>query len=137
MLKQILPYYGFGFIIYAIFNFIFLTEFFKTAHQVGEAFLMAIIPVAIGVLIMEVIVHFPGFKWLDSVEPNYDFETTSDTGDWNNNYALSMLAAFKRYQQRGSQKVDLSNPNKTWFIKNGGDFQLLANYSSYIKYFSS
>lgn len=60
-------YYGFGFIIYAIFNFIFLTYFFKSAHKVGNAFLLGIIPATMAVLVMEGIVHFPIFSWLDSV----------------------------------------------------------------------
>lgn len=64
-----LAYYGFGFIIYAVFNFIFLTYFFKTAYKAGNAFLLAMIPATLGVLIMETIVHFPGYKWLDSIEP--------------------------------------------------------------------
>ena len=55
--------------IYAIFNLIFLTQFFKTGYKVGKAFILAIIPAAIGVIVMEVIVHFPKFQWLDSVEP--------------------------------------------------------------------
>ena len=63
-------YYGFGFLTYAIFNFIFLTYFFKSAHKVGNAFLLAIIPASLVVLVMEVIVHFPQFNWLDSVEPS-------------------------------------------------------------------
>ncbi|WP_312815116.1 ABC-2 transporter permease [Sedimentibacter sp.] len=62
-------YYGFGLIIYSIFNVILLTQFFKTAYKVDMAFLLAIIPSAIAVIIMEVIVHFPEFKWLDSVAP--------------------------------------------------------------------
>lgn len=61
-------YYGFGFITYAVFNYIFLTYFFKSAHKVGNAFLLAIIPATLVVLVMEVIVHFPRFAWLDSVE---------------------------------------------------------------------
>lgn len=64
-----IAYYGFGFIIYAVFNFIFLTYFFKTAYKAGNAFLLAMIPATLGVLIMEAIVHFPGYKWLDSIEP--------------------------------------------------------------------
>lgn len=60
-------YYGFGLIIYAVFNYIFLTQFFKTAYKVGKAFLLAIIPATIIVVIMEVLVHIPGFTWLDSV----------------------------------------------------------------------
>src|SRR5690625_4431045 len=34
-------YYGFGFIIYTIFNVIFLLVFFKTAYKAGKAFLLA------------------------------------------------------------------------------------------------
>ena len=59
-------YYGFGFIVYAIFNFVFLTQFFKTAYKVGKAFLLAIIPASLVVIVMEVIIHIPGFTWLDS-----------------------------------------------------------------------
>lgn len=65
-----LAYYGFGFMIYAVFNFIFLTSFFKTAYKAGNAFLLAVIPATLGVIIMEVIVYFPGYKWLDSIEPD-------------------------------------------------------------------
>jgi len=101
-----LAYYGFGFIIYAIFNFIFLTEFFKTAHKVGKAFLLAIIPAAIGVLIMEVIVHFPGFKWLDSVEPAMILKQLPILVIGIAIYILSMLSAYKISANR-FQKVDL------------------------------
>lgn len=62
-------YYGFGLMVYAIFNVILLAQFFKTAYKVDMAFLLAIIPAAIAVIIMEVIVHFPRFEWLDSVLP--------------------------------------------------------------------
>lgn len=61
-------YYGFGLIIYAIFNVIFLPQFFKTAYKAGKAFLIALIPATFAVVLMEVIVHFPKFTWLDSVE---------------------------------------------------------------------
>jgi len=64
-----LAYYGFGFMIYAVFNFIFLTEFFRTAYKPGIAFLWAMIPAVIGVLAMEVLIHVPSLAWLDSVAP--------------------------------------------------------------------
>ena len=60
-------YYGFGFIIYAVFNIIFLTQFFGTAYKAGKAFLLAIIPAALIMVVMEASVHFPAFGWLDSV----------------------------------------------------------------------
>lgn len=62
-------FYGFGLIIYAIFNFIFLTEFFRTGFKVGKAFLLAIVPASVVVLTMEVLAHIPAFAWLDSVQP--------------------------------------------------------------------
>lgn len=61
-------YYGFGLITYAVFNFIFLTYFFKSAHKVGTAFLFGIVPATFVVLVMEVIVHIPGFTWLDRLD---------------------------------------------------------------------
>ena len=65
-----IAFYGFGLITYAVFNYIFLTYFFKSAHKVGNALLLAIVPATLIVLIMEVIVHFPNFAWLDSIELN-------------------------------------------------------------------
>jgi len=62
-------YYGFGFLIYALFNFIFLTSFFKTGFKAGWAFLWAVIPATICIAAMEVAVHLPGLAWLDSVKP--------------------------------------------------------------------
>lgn len=62
-------YYGFGLIIYTLFNVLFITEFFKTAYKAGRAFLIAIVPAALATVVMEVIVHFPQFAWLDSVAP--------------------------------------------------------------------
>ena len=61
-----IAYYGFGFLIYAIFNFIFLTEFFKTAYKTGKAFIFAIIPAVICMIAMEIFPHLPGTDWLNS-----------------------------------------------------------------------
>ncbi|HPT82979.1 MAG TPA: ABC-2 transporter permease [Limnochordia bacterium] len=62
-----LAYYGFGFLVYAIFNLVFLTEFFKSGYKAGRAFILAIIPVVLLVLTMEVLAHVPALAWLDSV----------------------------------------------------------------------
>ena len=45
-------YYGFGLMVYTIFNVIFLTHFFKTGYRVGWSFLWAIIPATLGVLLI-------------------------------------------------------------------------------------
>lgn len=62
-------YYGFGLIILAVFNFIFLTQFYKTAYQVGRSFIIAIIPAMGLVVAMELASHLPPLQWLDSVSP--------------------------------------------------------------------
>jgi hypothetical protein len=62
-------YYGFGFLVYGVFDWIFLTRFFKNAYSVGTAFLWGILPAALLVAAMEVLVHLPGLSWLDSLAP--------------------------------------------------------------------
>lgn len=54
-----IAYYGFGLMIYAIFHFIFLTEFFKTAYKTGKAFIFGIIPAVICMIAVEVLPHLP------------------------------------------------------------------------------
>ncbi len=63
-----IAYYGFGLIIFTVFNMIFFTEFYKTAYKVGKAFLLGIIPVTVMLILMESLVHIEAFAWLDSVE---------------------------------------------------------------------
>jgi hypothetical protein len=62
-------FYGFGLLIYAIFNAIFLTQFFKTAFKSGKAFLLAIIPSTLVMVAMEALSHIPGIEWIDGVAP--------------------------------------------------------------------
>ncbi|WP_444659476.1 ABC-2 transporter permease [Caproiciproducens sp. R2] len=96
-------YYGFGLMIYAVFNVVLLTQFFKTAYKVDMAFLLAIIPAAIAVIIMEVLVHFPGFEWLDSVIPNMMLRQLPILVVGAAVYVIGMLIAYlisaKRFEQ--------------------------------------
>lgn len=101
-----IAYYGLGFMIYAIFNLIFLTQFFKTAYKVGKAFVLAIIPAAIGVIIMEVLVHIPRFQWLDSVEPNIMLKQVPILVTGILIYIISMLLTYRVSANRFEQ-VDL------------------------------
>ncbi|MBU5333464.1 ABC-2 transporter permease [Anaerocolumna aminovalerica] len=98
-----LAYYGFGLMIYAIFNVILLTQFFKTAYKVDKAFLLAIIPASIAVIIMEVLVHFPGFKWLDSVAPDMMLRQLPILAVGIIVYSIGMITAYqvsvKRFEQ--------------------------------------
>lgn len=61
-------FFGFGLIVYAIFNFLYLTVLFQTAYQIGKAFVIAIIPATAVIALMEYAVHLPSFTWLDSME---------------------------------------------------------------------
>lgn len=62
-------FYGFALIVYTIFNFIFFTEFYKTAYKVGKAFLLAMFPAVIAMVAIEILPHFEATKWLDSMDP--------------------------------------------------------------------
>ena len=61
-------YYGFGLMIFGVFNLVFFTVFFKTAYKAGVAFLTAMVPCVPGILAMEAAVHFPGLGWLDGLD---------------------------------------------------------------------
>lgn len=101
-----IAYYGFGLMIYAVFNVVLLTQFFKTAYKVGKAFLLAIIPATIGVLIMEVLAHIPRFEWIDSVTPEAMIQQLPILIIGVVIYVGSMLVAY-RVASRRFEKVDL------------------------------
>lgn len=61
-------YYGFGLMIFGVFNLVFYTQFFKTAYKAGAALLIALVPTVLMILAMEAAVHFPGLGWLDGLD---------------------------------------------------------------------
>ncbi|NLJ91025.1 MAG: ABC-2 transporter permease [Clostridiales bacterium] len=99
-------FYGFGLIIYSVFNLILLTQFFKTGYKVGKAFIVASIPILFLIIAMEVIVHFPNYKWLDSTSPDMMLRQVPVLILGIIIYILGMLAAYKISANR-FQKVDL------------------------------
>ena len=64
-----IAYYGFGFMIFSICNLVFLTQFYKTAYKAGKAFILAMIPVVLGILMIESLTYIPAMEWIDSIEP--------------------------------------------------------------------
>lgn len=58
-------YYGFGLALYGVFNLVFFARFYRTAYKAGTSFLTALIPMVLGIVLMEALVHFPGLAWLD------------------------------------------------------------------------
>ena len=83
-----------------------LTQFFKTAYKVDKAFLLAIIPAAVAVVIMEVLVHLPGFEWLDSVVPDIMLRQLPILAAGLAVYVIGMLIACRVSAKRFEQ-VDL------------------------------
>ena len=57
-----------GFLIYALFNAVFLPSFYKNGYKVGVAFVKATIPMALLMLVMEALPHIPGLTWLDDMD---------------------------------------------------------------------
>ncbi|MFR8664653.1 MAG: hypothetical protein DBY17_04860 [Oscillospiraceae bacterium] len=62
-------YYGFGLLIFAVFDFIFFSEFYKTAYKAGRAFLLGFIPAMLLIAAMEAAAHVPALAWIDSTAP--------------------------------------------------------------------
>lgn len=61
-------YYGFGFVIFTVFNTLFFTEFYKTAYKVGKSFIKGITPALLLVFIVEGITHFDTFAWINQTD---------------------------------------------------------------------
>lgn len=61
-------WYGFGLMVYGIFNLVFFAQFYKTAYKAGTSFLIALIPTTLGIIAIEASVHFPGMGWLDGMD---------------------------------------------------------------------
>ena len=57
-----------GFLLYALFNAVFLPAFYKNGYQVGVAFVKATIPAALLMLSLEALPHIPGLMWLDDMD---------------------------------------------------------------------
>ena len=70
-LDATIAWYGFGFIVYAVFDFIFLTTFYKSGYKVGKSFIFAAIPMAFLMVVIEATSYIPTFVWMDSYQPEH------------------------------------------------------------------
>lgn len=59
-------WYGFGLIIYAVFDLVFFPAYYKNGYKAGKAFLIAAIPMLLLMVAVEGAVHLPVLAWLDS-----------------------------------------------------------------------
>ena len=70
-LDATVAWYGFGLIVYAVFDLVFLSTFYRTGYKVGKAFILAAIPMVILMIAVEAVGHMPAFAWLDSIQPEH------------------------------------------------------------------
>ena len=70
-LDATVAWYGFGFILYAVFDLVFLTAFYKSGYKVGKSFIFAAIPMAFLMVAIEATAHIPALAWMDSYQPAY------------------------------------------------------------------
>lgn len=99
-------FFGFGFLIYSLFNLIFLTSFFKTAYKAGIAFLKALVPIVVFELIIEVSVHFPHLHWLGGTSYELQMKQWPILVVGVISYIIATVSSFKVSSRRFS-KVDL------------------------------
>ena len=64
-------WYGFGLIVYAVFDLVFLSTFYKSGYKAGKAFIIAAIPLVVLMIVIEVVAHIPSLAWLDSFQVKY------------------------------------------------------------------
>ena len=57
-----------GFLLYAVFNGVFLPSFYANGYKVGIAFLKAVIPTTLVMMVLEALPHFPALTWLDDMD---------------------------------------------------------------------
>ena len=64
-------WYGFGLIIYGVFDLVFFPAFYKSGYKAGKSFILAAIPMLILIIAVEGSVHIPVLFWLDSYKPEH------------------------------------------------------------------
>lgn len=62
-------WYGFGLVIFAVFDLIFFPAFYKSGYKAGRAFIMAFIPIIALMVAAEACGHIPTLAWMDSSAP--------------------------------------------------------------------
>ena len=57
-----------GFLLYAVFNAVFLPSFYRSGYKVGVSYLKAVIPMAAAMIACEALPHLPALGWLDDLD---------------------------------------------------------------------
>ena len=105
-LDATLAWYGFGLTVYAVFDFVFISSFYKSGYKVGKAFLLASIPMVLLILMVEAMPHIPALTWLDSYQPKHLLMQLPILAAGFICYAALLLFAY-RISVKRFNKVDL------------------------------
>lgn len=64
-----LAWFGFGLMIYGVFDLVFFPAYYKNGYKAGKAFVIAAIPMLLLMVAAEGSVRIPQLTWLDSYAP--------------------------------------------------------------------
>ena len=70
-LDATVAWYGFGLFLYAVFDLLFLTAFYKSGYKAGKAFILAALPMLFLMVAIEAAAHIPALVWMDSCQPEH------------------------------------------------------------------
>lgn len=99
-------WYGLGLIVYAVFDLVFLTAFYRSGYKAGQAFLCAAVPLALLMAVTESTAHIPALRWMDSFQPEHLRMQLPILAAGAACYALLLPLAY-RSAARPFEKVDL------------------------------
>lgn len=99
-------WYGFGLVIFTVFDLIFFPAYYKSGYKAGKAFLVAMIPVVLLMLFVEGIIYVPQLAWLDSTAPENLIRQLPILAFGILFYACGMVIAYRIAAKR-FEKVDL------------------------------
>lgn len=105
-LDATLAWYGLGLTVYAVFDFVFISSFYKSGYKAGKAFLLASIPMVLLILMVEAMPHIPALTWLDSYQPKHLLMQLPILAAGFICYAALLLFAY-RISVKRFNKVDL------------------------------
>ena len=95
-----------GFLLYAVFNAVFLPSFYSSGYKVGAAFIKAIIPTTLLMLVMEALPHIPGLMWVDDLSAAVQLRLLPVLAVSIVVYIMGMLLTF-RVSAAAYEKVDM------------------------------
>lgn len=95
-----------GFLLYAVFNGVFLPSFYANGYKVGMAFINAVIPTTLAMGALEALPHFPALTWLDDLDAATQVRLLPALIASVLLYAGGMALTFRASAQR-YEKVDL------------------------------